>query len=213
MYVSIMDLTGITFHNLQVLGKSPIKGHNSKWDCKCLLCGRITTVTRPNLKSGNTKDCGCQRSGKLRDSSTTHGDSHAKGTKGHEIYRKWQQMLSRCKDKNKPYIRRGITVCQEWFNYENFKRWADCDSFDTKLELDRIDNNSGYSPSNCRWVTHAENCRNKTHPLSIRVKNSNGDIFSSAAAASKAFGLDKNAVARALKTGYKCAKLHWEALI
>jgi hypothetical protein len=206
-----MDLTGIIFHNLKVIRKHPFKGHNSQWECECLLCGKTTIVPRPNLKSGNTKDCGCEKSKKLSLAHTKHGDSHAKGTRGHEIYKKWQQMLARCKDKNKPYLRKGITVCQEWHDYETFKKWADCDLFNSALELDRINNDAGYSPDNCRWVTHAENCRNKTHPLSIRVKNSKGEIFSSAAAASKAYGLEKNAVAKALKTGYKCAQLRWEA--
>lgn len=208
-----MDLTGITFHNLKVIRRHPIKAHNSKWECECLLCGKITVVTRPNLRSGNTKDCGCKRSEKISDALIQHGDSHSKGTRGHEIYKKWQQMLSRCKDKNKPYLRKGIKVCEEWHKYENFKRWADCNAFNPSLELDRINNDGEYSPENCRWVTHAENCRNKTHPLAIKVRNSKGEIFANASIAAKVYGLDRNAVSRALKTKYKCAKLSWEALV
>lgn len=204
-----MDLTGQAFHNLTVLRKHPIAGHNSKWECLCTLCGSTTLVTRPNLRSGNTKDCGCRRSEKIRQAHSTHGDSRAKGTQGHEVYKKWMQMHARCRDATKPYFRKGIKVCPEWEDYRAFKSWALSGGFAAHLELDRIDNAKGYSPSNCRWVTHAENCQNKDHPLSKPVKNDQGQVFPSAQAASRSLGKERGAVARAVKTGHRCAGMRW----
>jgi hypothetical protein len=149
------------------------------------------------------------KSDKLRQANTSHGDSHSKGTIGHEIYKKWLQMHARCRDVDKPYLRKGIKVCEEWNDYENFKVWVLSKGFDPNLELDRIDNTKGYAPNNCRWVTHAENCRNKDHPLSKPVKNSLGMVFPSAQAASRAFGKGRGAVGKAIKAGHVCAGLTW----
>lgn len=207
------DLTGTKFGNLVVLHKHPVAGHNSKWVCKCLLCNGTAIIARPNLKSGNNTDCGCQKPLKISKASLKHGDSHANGTIDHQIYKKWTQMRSRCKDKNKNYIKKGITVCPEWQDYLNFKNWAKLNGFDPNLELDRINNDAGYSPDNCRFVTHAENCNNKSHPSSIMVKNNNGELFKTTKQASLAYGLNKGAVARSLKSNGLCAGLKWERVM
>ena len=53
------------------------------------------------------------------------------------------------------------TVCDEWLDFTNFYRWAMANGYRRELEIDRIDNTRGYSPDNCRWVTHAEQLRNR----------------------------------------------------
>ena len=73
---------------------------------------------------------------------------HRKGWKDHE---------------EKDYINRGIDVCQEWLTFENFEKWALSNGFDPSLQLDRINNNEGYSPDNCRWVSRSVNQRNKSN--------------------------------------------------
>lgn len=87
-----------------------------------------------------------------------HGMSHTK------FYKRWKSMMSRC---NIPthqvyhnYGGRGITVCERWHKFTNFMDDM-YDGFDECLQLDRIDNNKGYSKENCRWVTHKENSRNR----------------------------------------------------
>jgi len=74
-------------------------------------------------------------------------------------------MMTRCnsirEDKQKVYANRGITVCEEWKNYQVFKKWALSNGFKKELTLDRTDNNIGYSPSNCRWTTHSVQIRNQ----------------------------------------------------
>jgi hypothetical protein len=74
--------------------------------------------------------------------------------------------ITRCHNPNsrpyKYYGARGITVSQEWRDDpEIFYRWARANGYDDDLTLDRKDNYSGYGPSNCRWITNAEQQRNK----------------------------------------------------
>ena len=74
-------------------------------------------------------------------------------------------MLQRCYNPKRPqyanYGGRGIRVCSEWHDYETFRLWAISSGYKHPLQLDRIDVNGDYEPSNCRWVTNKENCRNK----------------------------------------------------
>jgi hypothetical protein len=79
-------------------------------------------------------------------------------------YNVWRSMHKRCKDPRtngyRNYGGRGISVCNRWNTYEYFI--SDMGSRPSpKHQLDRIDNNGNYEPSNCRWVTASENERNK----------------------------------------------------
>jgi len=62
--------------------------------------------------------------------------------------------------KYKDYGGRGITVCQEWRTFEPFQAWALANGYAENLSIDRIDNDKGYSPENCRWVTEKQQSRN-----------------------------------------------------
>src|SRR5574343_163837 len=94
----------------------------------------------------------------------THGLSctNGKQTKLSFVY---AEMRKRCLNpKNKRFDRyggRGIEVCSEWANYEAFYDWAIRSGYVPGMWLDRIDNDLGYFPLNCRWVTPRESGRNR----------------------------------------------------
>ena len=75
-------------------------------------------------------------------------------------------MLSRCYSKKhihyKNYGGRGIKVCDEWLEFKPFLEWALLSGCAPHLTLDRIDNSGNYTPQNCRWVTMAEQSKNRT---------------------------------------------------
>ena len=83
------------------------------------------------------------------------------------LYHKWISMKSRCYNpKNKKYPRyggRGLRVCPEWEkSFENFYKWAMENGYRDDLTIDRIDNDKGYSPGNCRFATYKEQNRNRS---------------------------------------------------
>ena len=91
------------------------------------------------------------------------------------LYHVWLGMKERCNNPNgntaKWYHEKGIKVCAEWENdFFAFKKWAIENGYDysksrKEQSLDRIDNNKGYSPDNCRFVTHSENCKNTSRNI------------------------------------------------
>ena len=86
------------------------------------------------------------------------------------LYKTYYAMHTRCEKPNhmnyKNYGGRGITVCDEWSGKDgfiNFHRWAMDNNWRPGLTLDRINNDKGYSPDNCRFATQKEQIRNRTN--------------------------------------------------
>ena len=78
----------------------------------------------------------------------------------------WRGMKIRCLNPKYPgyhrYGGRGITICNTWKNdFQTFARWAMSHGYRQGLQIDRTDNNKGYNPSNCRFVTCRENNSNR----------------------------------------------------
>ena len=165
-----IDETGNKYGRLTVGSKA---GSNHRgmvmWECACE-CGNTTTVQGVLLRSGNTKSCGCLRVDTPAIDKVTHG-MNRKG-KMHPLYRVWVGMKTRCTNQNEAswdnYGGRGISVCEEWQTFEPFYKWAK-DKYRKGLEIDRADNNKGYSPDNCHFVTTTENMRNKRNNRHITI--------------------------------------------
>ena len=122
-------------------------------------------ITRPDkVKSNHTRSCGCHQKEMTSKANKKHG--YSRRGAAHELYGRWKNIKARCYwDKHSHYHRyggRGIKVCDEWLNSPDlFIEWSLSNGFRTDLTIDRIDNNGDYTPENCRFVTHKENCRNR----------------------------------------------------
>lgn len=160
----LIDLTGQQFGKLTVLYRDA--GHSSKhtyWRCACE-CGNEATVDGYKLKHGTTKSCGCWKSELEKIAHTTHGMT------GSRLHTTWFNIKKRCRNPNCPdyayYGGRGIDICDEWANsFETFMEWSINNGYNDTLTIDRIDNNKGYTPDNCRWTTPAEQSVNKRNNI------------------------------------------------
>ena len=159
-----IDLTGQRFGRLTVIRQEPRRGRNVMWLCQCD-CGTLKVVNGAKLRNSLTVSCGCHK----KELFTKHSKSHTR------LYTIWGNMKQRCGNpKNTLYPRYGgrvIKVCQEWADsFEAFYKWAMAHGYADNLQIDRIDNNQGYFPDNCRWVTPQANMSNTRINLLIEFE-------------------------------------------
>lgn len=191
------DMSGEIYNNLTVLRFSRVKNSNSHWICRCELCGSETEVSRPNLRSGNTQDCGCTRSEKISKSITTHGESRT------PTWNTWFRMNQRMKlgDKHSK-IYGNIDIDQRWVDsYEEFL--SDMGERPKGKTIDRIDNSKGYYKENCRWATQAEQNRNRSTNVLLTF---NGKTMCAIDWA-KEIGIHRDTIRRRLKRGLPIEKV------
>ena len=163
--MQLIDLTGKKFDRLTVLRRAP--NGNSKqtmWICQCE-CGNTTIVEGQNLKIGRVKSCGCLRAER------THRKSDTR------LYSIWTGMKTRCYNPKHHlfhrYGGRGIVMCGEWkSDFVAFYEWAMASGYADELTIDRIDNDRGYCPDNCRWarVKEQNNNRHTCHMITHNGK-------------------------------------------
>ena len=144
-----LDLAGQRYGQLEVVYRNP----EGKWLCLCD-CGGQSYVKTGNLRSGNSRSCGCLGRAKQTVLHTSHKGT---GTRLHNI---WLNMKSRCGNPNNPkfkhYGKRGISVCEDWSDFVVFRDWALTNGYSDELSIERKDNDLGYSPDNCTWIPFAE---------------------------------------------------------
>ena len=141
------------------LGCKPygFKGKKTRFGLyECPICKKQWEVRTADVKNGSTTKC---QSCKISINNTTHGMAHM------DEHKLLKGMIRRCYDDRyhayKDYGGRGIRVCDEWLNDPSeFIKWCWASGYDKGLKIDRINNDGNYEPSNCRFITHQENCCN-----------------------------------------------------
>ena len=196
------DLIGKRFGNLTVIASaekyvSPSGHRSSMWLCECD-CEKRKNIRHSSLVNGCTTSCGCFGKERHKQSCFKHGYNDKD-----RLYRIWEGAKNRCVNpKNKYYPRyggRGITFCDEWLNdFIAFRTWALSHGYKDNLTLDRIDNNKGYSPDNCRWVGWEIQASNKRSNHYIELDGENKTISQWA----RTMGGNANLITDRLKRGW-----------
>lgn len=152
-----IDMTGKVFGLLTVVRPVEADKRGVLWLCRCE-CGTEKVLPARQLNRGAVNSCGCLRRALSIQRSTRHGGSRT------SEYQIWRGMVDRCENPGSAvydrYGGRGIRVCDRWkSSFEAFR--ADMGSRPSnKHTLDRVNNDEGYGPDNCRWASYLVQANN-----------------------------------------------------
>lgn len=166
------DLTGKKYGRLTVLGVDDREGRKTYYCCQCD-CGNIKIVRSDSLTAGTIRSCGCLKKEQDQINLTANHSHKMSGTR---IYQIWQGIKDRCYNPHNTrfnyYGGRGITVCEAWINdFSAFYEWSIKNGYSKELTIDRINNDKGYSPDNCRWANQKQQSRNRNSNIKITIGN------------------------------------------
>lgn len=150
-----LDLTNQKFNRLTAIRHVPNPERKSRYWLFICECGTTKIIKGTHVTSGLIQSCGCRR--REISSEITHGMTNT------PTFKSWNAMRGRCLNPKdaayQSYGGRGIDIHPAWDKFENFL--ATMGVRPAGSSLDRIDNNKGYGPDNCRWATSLQQVRNR----------------------------------------------------
>lgn len=200
-----IDLTGQRFGRLVVIERAANgKYGDAMWLCQCD-CGNKKVVRGGDLRRGSAISCTCLQREESSKRLKTHGMSRTR------LYRIRRKIIDRCYNQKHPHYHRyggrGITLCEEWLNdFLSFYNWSMANGYADNLTIDRIDNDKGYSPENCRWATEKEQHNNtsQNHLITMNGKTQNVTQWC------EELGVNRAYVYRRLKKGWSPEKAFYQ---
>lgn len=122
------------------------------------------------------------------------------GLSKHPLYKTWNNVTQRVKS-HKSYV--NISICNDWLDFINFYNWSINNGWKKELSIDRIDNLGDYKPSNCRWVTQKEQCRNTSRNKYFKY---NGESLMIIEICEK-YNLNRNTFNKRLRLGWSIDRI------
>jgi hypothetical protein len=179
-------------------------GSSIVWKCACD-CGTEVFAPSTGLRSGDNTSCGCGRAARA----TKHGGATPNNWSPEYVV--WTGMLERCLNPNHHafprYGGRGITICDQWRDdFAAFRR--DMGPRPRRATIDRIDNDLGYEPGNCRWATYKEQARNKSNNHRLTI---GGDTLTIAEWSERS-GISQRRILARIRRGWDPSRAILEAL-
>lgn len=191
--MTVIDISGQRFGRLVVLGREGKRHGQALWRCQCD-CGSTKSIVGNTLRRGLAQSCGCLQRERTAVAKTTHGGRNSK------LYKQWYSMVERCHCHSShafaDYGGRGITVCERWHDFSNFR--SDMGERPPGMSIERLDNSKGYEPGNCAWATPAQQARNKRNNVMLRL----GDREMCLADWANHLGLSRGALRGRLRRGW-----------
>lgn len=166
--------------------------------CRCA-CGNTKRVRFDHLRTGKIRSCGCLRNRLSRERTSARPMGLKHGKSRSRVYNIWMGMRQRCYNPNniayEAYGGRGILICERWQHFPYF--YADMGNPPRRHEIERIDNDSGYSPENCKWATRREQQNNRRGNRTITIDG----VTRTVAEWSELTGIHHNTIAQRLDRG------------